>query len=107
MRAIWKFPFKIADEIEIEMPGVAKILHVGVLRVTSTDDGEQPCLWALVKPNSKKLSRKFLIFGTGDDVPDLPIHEPLPNDLHHVGSFRTMRGQIAWHMFARPDWMRE
>ena len=108
MRAIWKFPFEINDEVEIEMPGGARILHVDVQLVAdgTQESFEVPAIWALVNPENEKRTYKFIVFGTGHPVPDRPIDAHITNDLHHIASFQMMAGRLVWHMFEKPDWMK-
>jgi len=105
MRTIWKFQFKIDDEVEIEMPIGARILHVGTQGDERQTALPSPFLWAMVESTAKKHRRKFLIFGTGHELPRLPIDEPLPNDLQHIGTFQMRGGLLVWHMFEKPEWM--
>lgn len=48
---IWKFPLKVTDEQEVELPSQHRILSVGV------QDDEQICLWAMVDPDSLKKTK--------------------------------------------------
>jgi hypothetical protein len=79
---IWKFPFRVDDVLEIEMPGVASILHVECQHGT-------PCVWAVVNPAAPKVIRRLRLFGTGR-----PITERLGR---HIGTFQ--QGPFVWHVF--------
>lgn len=58
---VWKFV--IADpETPVRMPQHATILHVG-------EQHGQVCIWALVDPTAPQVDRRFVIAGTGHDVP--------------------------------------
>lgn len=94
MRTIWKFPFRIDDEVAIEMPRDARVLTVQV------QDGK-PCLWALVDPKAPKGPRLFRLFGTGHPVTEellgafvgtFQINSSLPYELGGVGS-------LVFHLF--------
>ena len=84
MKKIWKFPFYISDEIEIEMPEHSKILHVEC-------QGGKPCIWAEVNPDNAVETRKFYIAGTGHNIPDRL------NDIGHIATFQ--RPPFVWHLY--------
>lgn len=83
-KTIWKFPFKTADKIDLEMPVAAKVLSVQVQR-------GQTCIWALVDPTMSLKTRSFRIFGTGH-----PIDSLLGA---HVGTYQLAGGDLVFHMF--------
>ena len=84
---IWKFAFKVDDEVAIEMPTDARIIHV------ETQNGI-PCMWAIVDPKAALSTYKFRIFGTG---------QPLPDRTHtYIGTFQTHGGRFVWHVFRDP-----
>lgn len=87
MNAIWKFPFEITDDFEIEMPEEAKLLTVAT-------QGDVPCLWAMVDPEAPKEMRKFYLAGTGH-----PLHNEYMNDNSYVGSFQMKGGALVFHLF--------
>ena len=96
-RTIWKFPFAIDDEVEIEMPHGAEVLHVDV-------QNGQPCMWAIVNPDEPRetwRTYKFSVFGTGHPLPDLEPDKPLDRvHLHHVGTFQMRGGSLVFHIFS-------
>lgn len=69
MRAVWKFPFHIADTVVLELPVGADGLYFGA-------DPEKPgsetrvAIWALVDTEAEKESRTFYVRGTGHPVED-------------------------------------
>lgn len=63
-QTIWKFILQ--PECEVEIPKGAQILSV-------REQDVDICLWALVDPAAEKQRRRFVGFGTGDDVPDRPM----------------------------------
>lgn len=81
-QTIWKYPFQIDDEFEIEMPEGAQVL-------TAQVQGSTPCLWALVNPEAPKTKRKFFVYGTG--------HEINEEGVAYIGSIQ-MNG-FVWHVF--------
>jgi hypothetical protein len=84
MRTIWKFPFEIADDIPLELPVGAEVVHVDT-------QGGQPCIWALVDPEAPKEKQHFRIHGTGH-----PIDDP---EFQYVASFQQSR--FVWHLFRK------
>ena len=83
-RQIWKFQFPVQDDIEIEMPMDAEVLHVEV-------QGEMPCLWAQVDPSLPRVKRQFHLYGTGHHMHNTPQQ--------HVGSFQMHGGALVFHLF--------
>jgi hypothetical protein len=82
MQTIYKYPFQVDDEVRIEMPENARVLHVGL-------QGAQPCLWAMVDPENRPVIHRFRVFGTG---------HPMPTAVgEHVATFQ--QGPFVWHMF--------
>jgi hypothetical protein len=99
MNTIWKFSFKIEEDVQLEMPIGARVLSV------QTQNG-QPCLWAIVDDQAKKEKRKFFVHGTGHKLPDV-----LSDHFHHLGTFQIEviqvseksthmeRGALVFHLF--------
>ncbi len=82
---IWKFPFGVEGRFELRMPVGAKILKVEV-------QNGKPTMWALVNPSKPEEVRRFLIIGTGHDLPpDLPIR--------YIETFQ--HPPFVWHLFER------
>lgn len=79
---IWKFPFRIDDVVEIEMPEISHILHVECHKGT-------PCIWAVVNPNDANVIRRFRLLGTGH-----PVSDELGR---YIGTFQDRA--FVWHMF--------
>jgi hypothetical protein len=82
MRTIWKFPFDVADEITIEMPKGAKVVHVGPIWPMHN-------LWAIVDTEAPLEERKFSIRGTGHPLP--------PRSAKYVGTWWA--DPFVWHLF--------
>ena len=80
---IYKYPFRIRDDVEINAPAGAEPLHVGVQNGT-------PCLWMRVDPTAAAVSHRFRLAGTGH-----PLGKVVGR---HVGSF-TMHGALVFHLF--------
>lgn len=86
-RTIWKFPLRVNDVQDIEMPRGATILHVNLQYNTI-------CLWALVDPDATRERRLIAICGTGHSAPD---------DGRYIGSVMMMGGDLVFHVFERPE----
>lgn len=83
-KTIWKYELVPNDLITIEMPKDAQILSVN-------SQGDNVFLWALVDPIELTESRKFMVFGTGHDVPDI--------NLSFIGTFMLFKGGLVFHVF--------
>ena len=99
MRTIWKFPFEVDDDIEIEMPAYSSILHVEsqpqyeAVLGNEVHRKEQPCLWAIVNSDRPMIKRRFIIVGTGNPMPE--------SHGGHVASFQMHGGKLVWHLFEK------
>ncbi len=83
MKTIYKYPIKITDEQEIQMPGEVTVLHAGL------DPQGVPCVWAMVDSDLPTGPVSILVIGTGN---------PMPYVAHtHLGSF--VQGPFVWHVF--------
>ncbi len=84
---VWRFPLKLADRVEIQMPTAAQILSVHVQAADS--DTFNICLWAICQPDAPKEWRNFVIVGTG---------HPMPYDLgRFIGT--VLMPPFVWHVF--------
>jgi len=88
MKRIWKFPFAIESPIEIEMPKGAEILSV-------QSQFNEPMMWALVDPLKEKETRRFQIFGSGHDVPDVGEF----SERNYIATFQVDDGNYVFHLF--------
>ncbi len=84
MKTIWKYALK-PGEFTLNLPRGARIL-------TAEMQGQHPQLWALVDPSTPVDERRFLIAGTGHDVPDDPA-------LAYVATFQIENGRLVFHLF--------
>jgi hypothetical protein len=84
IRFIWKYPFSVADIIEIMMPAGAKVLSVQA-------QFNELQLWALVWPGAVEEKRRFAIYGTG---------HPLPAACgEYICTVQQHSGALVWHVF--------
>jgi hypothetical protein len=85
-KQIFKYPFKIEDEITMMLPAGANVLYVGV-------QSGIPCMWTMVEINRPTTTRKFRVFGTGHLIP-WGDSEPM---LNYIGTFQ--QSLFVWHVF--------
>lgn len=88
MKQVWKYT--LAPVITLEMPKGAQVLSI-------REQGEDICLWALVRPEAEKEPRKFMTFGTGHNVPE--SHEGPQLNLEYRGSAHLSGGTLVFHVF--------
>jgi hypothetical protein len=95
MKSVFKYPFEIQDNFEIEMPVDAQILHVGAQPSVGSHFNARACIWALVDLdlNIPKQIRKFRLAGTGH-----PIEEALSKS-EFIGTIMLLEGQLVFHLF--------
>ncbi len=84
MPTIWKFEFKVDDDVRVKMPTGASIIHVG------SQKSLHLCLWAVVEEKAATETRRFFVRGTG--------HPMLRADAaNHIGT--VLDGSFVWHIF--------
>jgi len=82
MKTIYKYPIRITDEQELEIP-IGYPIHVGI------DPQGVPCIWYHVDTKSPTSKVKIYIVGTGN---------PIPENAHfHMGSF--VQSPFVWHVY--------
>lgn len=80
--AIWKFPLMVTQTPQVvQMPKGARILYCGM------QDGKI-CLWAEVIQSAELERRKFMVVGTGWE---------LPPDRNYIGTVQTP--PFVWHVY--------
>ena len=89
MLTIYKYPLHLNDYIELHLPEDTQILTVQT-------QGDMPCLWALVNPDNKIITRRFRLAGTGH-----PIKEN-KSELFYHGTFQLHGGTLIFHLFEIP-----
>ncbi len=99
-QTIWKFPFEVEDEFEIEMPSGAQVIHIGVQTIHEPHqlESKQACMWAIVNPEEPREDWhkfKFRVFGTGHAIPDTGHY----GTHHYVSTFQMYDGALVWHVF--------
>jgi hypothetical protein len=84
METVYKYPLLVADTQAVDLPLGAQILSVQAQR------GDF-CLWALVDPKARKVSRHIAIHGTG--------HPVARGQLRHINTFQMDGGALVFHAF--------
>jgi len=79
---VWKFVLE-DPETTVQMPAGAEVLSIGVQR-------EQVCLWALVDPLQPVEPRRFVVVGTGWDV---------PGHGRFLGTVLLASGELVFHIW--------
>jgi len=82
LREVFKYPVPYSDRFTLLLPTAAEILHFG-------EQSGALFIWALVEPDSPKVSREFLLRGTGHEIEGNPIY---------LGTDRVGSG-LVWHLF--------
>lgn len=82
MRTVWKFT--LAVDSVLDMPEGAEVLTV-------REQGDAVCLWALVDPSKPFEARRFVMVGTGHELPQ--------DDATFVGMAHLDKGLLVVHVF--------
>lgn len=88
MKRVFKFEIPIDDEVVIDMPEGAEVLHFDV-------QGELPYIWVRVDPDLPEKEYRFRFAGTGHHLED--------NVGKHLGSCMMRGGALVWHLFELTD----
>ena len=92
MKKIFKYQLANVDLQNVEMPQGSEILCIQT-------QNEIPCIWALVDPNKEPINRRIGIFGTGQELPMLPINE----NATYIGTYQLqmseLGGTLVFHCF--------
>jgi len=81
MRAVWKFPVEFPN-CELEMPQNSWIIHV------NSQGEDRVVLWVDVDTEAKRVKRRFVVVGTGHEIPAGGVF---------VGSVKD--SPYMWHLF--------
>ena len=86
---VWKFPFKVQDDVQLTMPVGARIFHVG-----EQGDPMMLTFWALCDKNAQNEQRFFQVRGTGEDCGEL-----IDIDGIYLGTVTTKPMPLVWHVW--------
>lgn len=84
MKTIYKYAVAANDTTELRMPQGAQILSVQIQH-------DIPCVWALVDPGAKVVTRTLRLAGTGHTLPDDPGV--------YIGTFQVHTVALVFHLF--------
>lgn len=84
MKTVWKFPIRGIENVSLQMPAGAQLLHAA-LQIG------QLCVWALVDPTQKNEDRHLRIAGTG--------HAITEEIKQYLGTFQVSGGALIFHVF--------
>lgn len=79
---VWKFPLALTAEQVIEMPVINRPLTIQM-------QGNQPCLWSLVDPASRRIRVEIRTFGTG--------RNGITDKMEYIGTYQETA--FVWHVF--------
>jgi len=87
VQTVWKYSLALVDGPQpLVMPEGAQLLHVA-----AQENG--PNIWVLCDPDAPRVTRKFVVAGTG---------HTLPGNTNYIGSCQERI--FVWHVFElRPD----
>ncbi len=77
------YKYKTATDGTVDLPEGAKVIHAELF-------GHEITLWCIIDPSERNETRKFVIVGTGQEI---------PNDLIHIQSF--IQPPFVWHIFEK------
>lgn len=84
MKTVWKFNLAMDDLNLLKIPSEYEILCI-------QKQHGNPCLWALVNPNSAKKDVLIRVAGTGHT-----INETIRK---YIGTFQLYDGNLVFHVF--------
>lgn len=88
--SIWKYVISLDDEVDLEMPKGAKLLHVAEQR-------GDVCLWAMVDTSAPNVTRCISVRGTGHPCDESILRAP------HIGTVSLHVGGLIFHLFDRGE----
>ncbi len=97
MKTVYKYPLKITDFQEIDMPEGSEILSVKTQMLGSGNrlfgnDRQELCLFAAVDEENPLVPRRIRIFGTGNPM-------EYEHELKYIGTSQMHNGALIWHVF--------
>lgn len=85
MQVIYKYPLRVTDFQEFDMPEGAEILSVGVVN-------DELFLWAKVETDNEPEPRRIRIFGTGNPM-------RYEHKIKFIGTVLMYKGSLVWHVY--------
>lgn len=88
VKAVWKFPIRLAPRVTLVMPMMAQLLCV-------KEQKGQMCFWAKIDPETTLVEqRTFLVVGTGHELELMKDEAEV-----YVGSAMFEQGDFVFHLF--------
>lgn len=81
---VWKFPLKVTGSQIILIPKINYPLTVQI-------QGSEPCLWAVVDPDSPRIHVIVRTFGTGQT--------DITHEMDYIGTYQLADGGLVFHIF--------
>jgi hypothetical protein len=81
---VLKYQLPPDDEFELELPIETKILYVTVQR-------DIPCMWCEVDDRLPNEVRSFVVYGTGQPIPEM--------NLKYIATYTTHNVTYVFHLF--------
>lgn len=85
MNKVFKYEIALRQFTEVSMPQGATILSAGL-------QFDNPRIWCSVDPSKPLETRRFLLIGTGDSIPD-------GFDLNFISTMVVNSGHYVFHLF--------
>lgn len=92
MKTIHKYPLKITDFQEVEMPEGAMVLSVVTMPAPIGTSTEQVCVYAEVDTERPLVPRRFRIYGTGHEM----NHQ---HEMEYIGTVTMSNRALVWHVY--------
>lgn len=84
---VYKYTLPPFSAAAIRMQRGARVLHIAGQR-------DRVCLWALVDPHAEMEERRFVVVGTGHEMPPGE-----PESFRHLGTVLLDGGALVFHVF--------
>ena len=90
MKTMHKFKLDSNKDVTVvKMPAGAVVLHVH-------EQDNEPCLWAVVNDERRKVARKFRVIGSGREIDK---RKSDTSKLPYVGTVHLDGGRVVAHVF--------
>jgi hypothetical protein len=91
MRTVWKFEIPFSHQAEAPHSAIRVPPHAIPVLVGIDASNGKPAIWIEVDTTLEPTSRRFVVYGTGAELPDMAIHR---------GSFFSK--PYVWHVYEVP-----
>ena len=87
MKVIWKYTINLKGHTRYSIPDEYKIIACHMQK-------NEICIWVIVDPDNKVVSRKFWVFGTGEHIENYNY-----DYMEYIGTVFQERALYVWHIF--------